>query len=240
MRVFWSIICGMVLMVGVVYLAQAQQEAETEGGMPEPSSLKTDSDRQCYFFGASIARKFINEGLNINESAMVMGIRDVISGGPMQLTPQQMQQENTKYNEHLRQRMIALTKQNKEESEIFLAENKTLEGVTTLPSGVQYMVMNEGSGPKPILTDVVKIHNRIMLLNGRLIENSYQRPEPPPDILINNIRIPGLQEVLQLMPVGSKWRLWLPTDQGYPRGGPPNAVIVFEVELLEIVPAASN
>lgn len=240
MRVFWSITCGMVLMVGVAYLAQAQQEAETEGGMPEPSSLKTDSDRQSYFFGASIAQKFITEGLDINEPAMAMGIRDAISGGPMQLTPQQMQQENAKYNEYMRQRMIAIAKQNKEEGDIFLAKNKTQEGVTTLPSGVQYMVINEGSGPKPVLTDMIKIHHRSKFLSGRSIEDSYQRPDSPPAILMNNISIPGLKEALQLMPVGSEWRLWLPEGQGYPRGGPPSAVIVFEVELLEIVPAPSN
>ena len=249
MRVFWSIMCGAVLVVGVVYLAQGQPEAAKDGAAvkavgdtaaPEPVLLQTDKDRQSYFFGVNVGRKILSEGLDINTQVMDMGVRDAISGEDLKLMPQEMQQENIKYNEHLRQRMMAFAKQNLEKGKKFLAENKMKQGVTTLPSGVQYMAVREGSGPKPTVTDVVKIHHRSKLLDDRIIDSSYRRSEPPKGVLVNNVIMPGLKEALQLMPVGSKWQLWLPPGQGYPRGGPPNAVIVLEVDLLEIVPPSSD
>jgi FKBP-type peptidyl-prolyl cis-trans isomerase len=126
----------------------------------------------------------------------------------------------------------------KKEGEDFLAANKSKEGVKTTASGLQYKVLKEGKGPKPKSTDTVKVHYRGTLLDGTEFDSSYKRGEPVEFPLDQVIK--GWTEGLQLMPAGSKYQFWIPANLAYGepgnRGIPPNSTLIFEVELLEIVP----
>lgn len=126
----------------------------------------------------------------------------------------------------------------KEEGSAFLEKNKGAEGVQTLPSGIQYKILEEGNGPKPALQDKIKAHYAGSLLNGKEFDSSFRRNQPF-DARITQL-IKGWQEVLPLMPVGSKWRLWIPSDLGYgDNGAPPNipggAVLQFDIQLIDIL-----
>jgi FKBP-type peptidyl-prolyl cis-trans isomerase FklB len=126
----------------------------------------------------------------------------------------------------------------KDEGAAFLAENKSKEGVTELPSGIQYQVLKEGTGPKPSPSSNIKAHYRGALLDGKEFDSSFKRNQP----FTANLRqlIKGWQEVLPMMPVGSLWRLWIPSNLAYGDNGaggdiPGGATLVFDIELLEIV-----
>ena len=130
-------------------------------------------------------------------------------------------------------------RKNAEEGDKFLAENAKKPGVKTTASGLQYEVLTEGTGPKPKASDTVRVHYKGTLLDGETFDDSYARGEPVEFALAQVV--PGWQEGLQLMPVGSKYKLWIPGKLGYGEqgtpGGPigPNATLVFEVELLDVV-----
>ncbi len=133
----------------------------------------------------------------------------------------------------------SLVEKEKSKGEAFLAENKTKEGIQTSESGLQYKVITEGTGEKPDPTDVVRVHYHGTLMDGTVFDSSVERGEPA-EFGVSQV-IPGWTEALQLMPVGSKWKLFIPQDLAYgPRGAgqaiPPYSALVFEVELLEIVP----
>ncbi|MGH9569716.1 MAG: FKBP-type peptidyl-prolyl cis-trans isomerase, partial [Candidatus Angelobacter sp.] len=126
---------------------------------------------------------------------------------------------------------------NKKEGEAFLAANKTKEGVITTPSGLQYKVLKQGTGPKPTTTDKVVCNYKGTLINGKEFDSSYKRGEPA-TFPVNGV-IKGWTEALQLMPVGSKYQLFIPADLAYGERGAgadigPDATLIFEVELLSI------
>jgi FKBP-type peptidyl-prolyl cis-trans isomerase FklB len=128
-------------------------------------------------------------------------------------------------------------KTEKEEGTTFMAENKTKEGIIELPSGIQYQVLKEGAGEKPTLNSNIKAHYRGSLLNGKEFDSSFKRNQPftaKPTQLIK-----GWQEVIPMMPVGSTWRLWIPSDLAYGDNGtggiPGGATLIFDIELLEIL-----
>jgi len=152
------------------------------------------------------------------------------------------QQAMAALQEQLRERFAderAVTGENNQaEGEAFLAENKTREGVVTLPSGLQYQVLREGNGPKPEATDRVSVHYIGSFLDGTEFNNSYTGGDPA--IFSVNRVIAGWTEALQLMKVGAKWKLWLPPEMAYGEAGQgtqigSNATLVFEVELLTIL-----
>jgi len=130
-----------------------------------------------------------------------------------------------------------LGEMNKTEGAAFLAENKTKEGVVTLPSGLQYKIIAEGTGPKPTSADTVICNYRGTLLDGKEFDSSYKRDQPA-TFPVGRV-IKGWQEAIQLMPVGSKWRLFIPSNLAYAERGAgadigPNATLIFEVELISI------
>ena len=140
------------------------------------------------------------------------------------------------------EKMLVQGEANKKEGDAFLAENKTKEGVVALPSGLQYKILKEGAGPKPAATDTVVCNYKGTLLDNTEFDSSYKRGQPATFPVSGVIK--GWTEALQLMPVGSKWELFIPADLAYgARGGPgggigPNATLVFEVELMSIQPKA--
>jgi FKBP-type peptidyl-prolyl cis-trans isomerase FklB len=137
----------------------------------------------------------------------------------------------------LQEKLRQLLGQKTESNQKFLDENAAREGVTTLPSGLQYEVLQEGSGPKPDASSRVTVHYEGRLTDGKVFDSSYKRNQPA-TFGVRQV-IPGWTEALQLMPVGSKWRLFIPSELGYGARGagssiPPHSVLVFDVELLGI------
>lgn len=200
-------------------------------------------DKVSYALGLGIGRQLSQMGageLNIDDFAQA--IKDVIAGEKLKVSDSEAQtivQDFFKKQEE-KQRAAAAEagKAAREAGEKYLAENAKKEGVVTLPSGLQYKVLTEGSGKKPKATDKVKCHYEGMLIDGTLFDSSIQRGEPA-TFPLNGV-IAGWTEGLQLMAEGSKYRLFIPHNLGYGERGagasiPPYAALVFDVELIEVL-----
>lgn len=212
-----------------------------------PLTLITPKDKQSYAIGINVGKglgqNLKQTGLDIDPAVLTRAIKDVLAGDKQSMTDQEAQetlknlQADLRKEQQLKQEQAAAT--NKKEGDDFLAANKAKEGVTTLPDGLQYKILQEGTGPKPAATDEVTVNYRGTLVNGTEFDSSYKRNQPA-TFNLNGI-IKGWTEGLQLMPVGSKWQLFIPSDLAYgPSGRPPvigpNSTLVFEVELVSIQP----
>jgi FKBP-type peptidyl-prolyl cis-trans isomerase len=200
----------------------------------------SQQDKISYSIGADIGKNFKKMGIEINPAMLAKGISDVTSGGKTALTDEEMQKTLQTFQSELQakaqERQKAAAEKNKATGEAFLAANKSKDGVKTTSSGLQYKVVTEGKGPKPKASDTVKVNYRGTLVDGTEFDSSYKRNEPV-TFPINGV-IPGWTEALQLMPVGSKWELYIPANLAYgeqaPPGIGPNSTLIFEVELLSI------
>ena len=198
--------------------------------------LSGELERFSYSLGMSITSNLINSGVTkIDLNTLFEGIKDTFEGNMPQIMPEEA-------NKILEAFMAKSASQqgdaNLEAGLAFLAENKTKEGVTELPSGLQYTVLKEGDGEIPNSTDQVKCHYHGTLIDGTVFDSSVERKEPA--VFPVNGVIQGWVEALQLMSVGSKWKLFIPSELAYgPRGAGgaigPNTALIFDVELLEIV-----
>jgi FKBP-type peptidyl-prolyl cis-trans isomerase FklB len=207
-----------------------------------PLALKTTKDKASYALGMSMAKGMKAQGVDIDPALLARGLRDGMAGKP-QLTDEQAQAALTELQGEVRQKQEAKAKiegdVNKKAGEAFLAANKTKPGVVVLPSGMQYKIVTPGTGPKPTAADTVVCNYKGTLLNGKEFDSSYKRGQPA-TFPVGQV-IKGWTEALQLMPVGSKWELYIPAEMAYgaKAAGPditPNSTLVFEVELLSIKP----
>ena len=193
-------------------------------------------DKVSYSLGLSIASNLISSGVTtINAEAFIDGLNVVFSGKMPEIMPDEANNILQDYFDKLQQ---AKGKEAKAEGEKFLAENKKKEGVVALPSGLQYKILTAGNGPKPKASDTVKCHYEGRLINGTVFDSSIRRNEPA-EFPVSGV-IAGWVEALQLMPEGSKWKLYIPSDLAYGAQGagemiPPHSTLVFEVELLEVL-----
>jgi FKBP-type peptidyl-prolyl cis-trans isomerase FklB len=206
-----------------------------------PTTLKDQQDKVSYAIGLnvgqSVKQQTQQQGLTLKPDIVAAGFRDALSGGKTLLTDQEVHDTLMGLQKDMMNKASELGDKNKKEGEAFLAENKKKPGVKTLPSGLQYQVIKEGKGEKPKATDTVKANYKGTLINGTEFDNSEKRGEPA-TFLLRDV-IPGWTEALQLMAVGSKWRLFIPSDLAYGERGAgnligPNATLIFEVELLGI------
>ncbi|MBW7887721.1 MAG: FKBP-type peptidyl-prolyl cis-trans isomerase [Bacteroidetes bacterium] len=206
------------------------------------SELKTEKDSVSYSIGLDIGRTLQRQEIEIAPNAFLQGLIDATdSTSKHLLTDEQLQAVMMAFQQKMiakaQEKLKAQAGKAGEEGEKFLAENKTKPGVVTLPSGLQYKVITMGKGKKPKAANEVKVHYRGMLLNGIEFDNSYKRGEPV-TFPVNGV-IPGWTEALQLMPAGSKWQLFVPSNLAYgdnPAGQiPPGSVLIFDIELLGIV-----
>jgi len=207
----------------------------------EVSTLDSDQARLSYGMGYNLGSRIKGE-LDLDVRSFAAGVRHGIGGDTRLMSDEEIaqtmhdfqQQEMARHEEQ----MAELGEKNLAESEAFLKENAEREGVVTTESGLQYRVLEEGDGPRPELSDVVKVHYEGRLIDGTPFDSSHERGEPvtfPVDGVI-----PGWVEALQAMPVGSRWELVIPSDLAYGPGGTggpigPNQALIFEVELLDIV-----
>lgn len=193
-------------------------------------------DKVSYSLGLSIASNLISSGVTtINAEAFIDGLNVVFSGKMPEIMPDEANNILQDYFDKLQQ---AKGKEAKAEGEKFLAENKKKEGVVALPSGLQYKILTAGNGPKPKASDTVKCHYEGRLINGTVFDSSIRRNEPA-EFPVSGV-IAGWVEALQLMPVGSKWQLYIPSELAYDTHGAgqsigPNQTLIFDVELLAII-----
>lgn len=199
-------------------------------------TLKTEVDTVSYSIGLNIAENLSNQGLDdLNIEALAKGMDDYLAKNDLAITKEQGEQIIQAY---MQKKAMEAANVNKKEGEEFLAKNGAKDGVVTLPSGMQYEIIEEGTGAIPTASDRVKTHYHGTLIDGTVFDSSVDRGQPATFGVTQVIK--GWQEALQLMPVGSKWRLYIPYDLAYGERGAggqigPYATLIFDIELIDIV-----
>jgi FKBP-type peptidyl-prolyl cis-trans isomerase FklB len=219
--------------------------APTGANAADAGMLKTEKDKLNYGIGVDIARNIKRQGVEVEVEVLLKGMRDTLTGNQLLMTEPELRSTLAVFQADQKKRILQarltpnrIAQLNNEEGGIFLATNKTRPGVTTLSSGLQYQILRAGQGRKPKATDTVECHYRGTLVNGTVFDDSYQRKKPV--TLRLSEALPGWQEALPLMAVGSKWQLFVPAALAYgPQGSTnppigPNATLLFELELLAI------
>jgi len=198
-------------------------------------AFKTSDDSLAYSLGVLIGGNLKNEGFgDLNPQLIAAGIEDVIKGNPTKISVEQC---NMEVRESSSTRAMKKNEGNKIAGEQFLAANKSRTGVVSLDNGLQYEIMKAGNGPKPKATDKVLVHYHGTLIDGHVFDSSVDRGESI-SFPLNQV-IKGWTEILQLMPVGSKWKVYIPYDLAYGDRGAgqdikPYSALIFEIELLGI------
>jgi FKBP-type peptidyl-prolyl cis-trans isomerase FklB len=213
----------------------------------EEPPLKTQKERISYVMGMYFGRDMLRQGIDLNADIFARGLRDALTGAKPAISDQEAQQIINVFGSEIAAKKQAAAKKAGEENSAkeqkFLAENGAKPGVQTLPSGLQYKVLKEGSGRKPTLYDTVTVNYRGTLIDGTEFDSSYKR-NAPATFPVSGV-IPGWTEALQLMKVGSTWQVFIPSKLAYGEAGggtviPPNAALIFEVELLSIGDGSSG
>ncbi len=228
--------------------APAKTPAAKTAGTKTPAAkaapalvLKTTKEKFSYAVGTNMGKSMKSQSVDVDPAILARGLKDALDGNKPLLTDEEMRASVAEVQKKVQDQQSAVAKQsgekNKAEGDAFLASNKTKEGVVTLPSGLQYKILKAGEGKKPGPTDTVKCNYRGTTISGKEFDSSYKRNEPA-EFPVNGV-IKGWTEALQLMPVGSKWQLFLPPDLAYGERGAgndiePNSTLIFEVELLSI------
>ncbi len=221
---------------------QAEQGGKSTMNKPaETSVLKTQKDQVNYAIGVNLIGNIKKQGVDIDLKLVMKGMQDAFSGEKLLISDDELQRALAQYLREVRRmqgKIITLAAEdNKKAGETFLAENKKKKGVVTLPSGLQYQVIKSGDGKKPIDGDTVECRYRGMFVNGKEFDSSY-RTGRPAELKVNDV-ISGWKEAFKLMPVGSIWKIFVPSQLAYGDRGAsgsigPNATLIFEVELLAI------
>jgi FKBP-type peptidyl-prolyl cis-trans isomerase FklB len=195
-------------------------------------------DQSSYFFGYQTAQQLEETGLKINTQKFVEGLNHGLEGKPNKLSQDEIQAMMSALRAKQAEQQKAVAKENLKRGQTFLAENAQKAGIITTDSGLQYKIIKKGSGESPKLNDLVIAHYEGRLINGTVFDSSYARGKPA-EFPVNGV-IKGWQEVLQMMSIGSKWQVFIPSHLAYsergsaPRIGP-NEALVFEIELMSFV-----
>lgn len=223
-------------LVAMCMLGSINVQAEESGS----AKFENNEAKVSYAFGVILGKRMANDLPDMDLEQFQAGLAQSFKGEPQLLSDDEIAKTLSEYQREMQQKQIAnlqkLGEENKKLGEAFLAENKQKEGVVTLESGLQYKVLEEGKGPQPGPSDTVQVHYTGTLISGDVFDSSVDRGEPV-SFPVNGV-IAGWTEALQLMPVGSKWQLYIPADLAYgPNGNRsigPNETLLFEVELLDI------
>lgn len=202
--------------------------------------LKTEKDRLSYSVGVDVAKNFKKEEIEIDPDVMLQGIKDGLSGGKLLMSEKEVRQVLSALQSQVRQKMAAnrqfAAEDNRKKGAAFLKANKLKDGVATLPSGIQYKVLKAGHGPKPADASTVECTYRGTLIDGT--EFDATEPGKPATLQVERL-VAGLKEAVKLMPAGSTWRIFIPSQLAFGERGSgnsvgPNATVVYEVELLAV------
>lgn len=221
----------------------SSKSASSAADTHSESSATTAAEKQkeSYALGMNLAHRLKDQPVDLDKAALVQGFKDELTGAKTQLTDDEASVELQKLSAvaqaNAQKKQQEAAEANMKEGETFLAANKTKEGVVALPSGLQYKIEKQGTGPKPAASDTVVCNYRGTFINGTEFDSSYKRGQPA-TFPVGGV-IKGWTEALQLMPVGSKWELFIPSDLAYGERGAggvigPNSTLIFEVELLSI------
>jgi len=199
-------------------------------GAAEESPFKSPTEKNSYAVGLMIGKQLKKMGAEIDGETYLKGLKDGMSGAKTPFA------DDAQMQEAVRAAQMEWQGNSKKEGEKFLAENKKKEGVVTTPSGLQYKIETKGTGKIPTSNDTVVCHYRGTLMDGTEFDSSYKRSEPSSFPVTGVIK--GWTEALVMMPVGSKWKLTIPSDLAYGERGrpsiPPNSVLQFDIELISI------
>ncbi len=210
--------------------AQAQDAGQAEANFAKIIS---------YAIGRSLGQETKLAGVTIDLQSLQAGMNDEVKGAPSPYDDQQLGAAMQQFSQRIQQNVA---RNNKQQGEAFLAKNGKAEGVVTTATGLQYKVLQEGDGASPKATDTVVCHYQGTFLNGEVFDSSYDSGQPA-TFPVQGV-IPGWTEALQLMKIGSKYQLFVPSQLAYGAQGrpgiPPNATLVFEVELIQIAPAGAG
>jgi len=219
----------------------ATKKPATAAKTVAPLALKTQKDKFSYSLGMKMGENMHKQDVAIDPAIFARGLRDGLAGGKTLMTDDEAQAAISDVQNEMRKKQQEKAQQagiaNKKDGEVFLAANKAKPGVVALPSGLQYKILTPGTGPKPTASDTVVCNYRGTLIDGTEFDSSYKRGQPA-TFPVGGV-IKGWTEALQLMPVGSKWQLFIPPDLAYGERGAgadigPDATLVFEVELISI------
>jgi FKBP-type peptidyl-prolyl cis-trans isomerase len=230
-----KMVLRLILVVAGVFLLASQVCAE------EQPVFKTQKDMVNYGIGVNLVRNFKQQGIEIDLDLVIKGMRDEFTGQKLLLGEKELGAVMAAFQTEIRQKQVQArriaTIDNKKAGDAFLAENKTKEGVVTLPSDLQYKVLRAGAGKKPTEADTVEVRYRGTLIDGTEFDNSERSGQGTVTLAVKGL-VPGVKQALQLMPVGSKWQLLIPAQLAYGQQGSgnigPNSTLIFEIELLAI------
>ena len=199
--------------------------------------IETDKQKLSYSMGIFFGQTVIRQEMEIDIPAFMQAVEDVLNKSEKKLSNDEMQKIINTYQKKEQDERVAVSGSNKTDGERFLAENRNKEGVVVLPSGLQYKIIKNSEGKRPLANSRVIVHYKGTLINGTIFDSSYARGEPI-EFGLNQV-IKGWQEALQLMPVGSKWQVIIPSELAYGERGAgkaigPNSTLIFDIELLGI------
>lgn len=217
----WYVLC--------LWMFAMNAQGETE--------ITTDKQRLSYALGFVFAKNIAQQAEDVDVSLFIQAIQDVLNKQDIKLSEQEMEKILIGYQQEIQKQQAEKAMTNKQQGESFLAQNKSAEGVTELPSGLQYKVIRAAEGPKPTKDSTVVVHYRGTLLDGTEFDNSYTRGTPA-EFPVGGV-IQGWQEAIMLMSKGAKWQIFIPADLAYGEQGAggtigPNATLSFDVELIDI------
>ncbi|MCX7114935.1 MAG: FKBP-type peptidyl-prolyl cis-trans isomerase [Gammaproteobacteria bacterium] len=225
------------LNVGILLALGVSVASAATPAMP----LATDADKLSYTIGVDLGKNLKKQDITISPAAMTKGLEDGLANGPFVLTEPQMKDVLVAFQKKLLEKQTeSFNKQaqeNKVKGDAFLGQNKTKEGVIALPSGLQYKIIQKGEGEKPAASDVVSVDYTGRLIDGKVFDSTSKTGKPA-TFQVSQV-IPGWSEVLQLMPAGSTWEVYIPSNLAYGSrsvGGPigPNETLIFNIHLLSV------
>ena len=247
------LVCGITLEISsalaqdsagkLIVLNASRLKAQGAGGMPgQPTSRLTgQKEKASYALGFNLGTSLRRQFVEVDPDILLQGLKDALGGQERLMTDDEARDALVQMQKDLKAKQEESIKQvaqkNKTEGQAFLAANKHKGGIVTLASGLQYKVLIQGVGRRPTLSDMVVCNYRATLIDGTEFDSSYKRGHPA-SLSVSGV-IKGWTEALQLMPVGSKWQLFIPSELAYGEGSPandvgPNATLIFEVELISI------